>query len=104
MQKIEMKKWLRLSWLICATAIAVPLLHADNIPDLFLHDGVSLDGEWKTIIDPYESGFYDYRHAQRDLNDNPSRAETFYLDVKPNDPGERVEYDFRHFTFVKCPR
>ncbi len=92
--KIEMKKMFRLSLLVCTAALAVPLLHADNIPDLFLHDGVSLDGEWKIIIDPYESGFYDYRHAQRDLNDNPSRAETFFLDVKPNDPGERVEYDF----------
>ena len=23
---------------------------------------VSLDGQWKTIIDPYESGYYDYRY------------------------------------------
>jgi hypothetical protein len=82
-----MKRWLRLSWLACAAVLAVPLLRADNIPDLFLHDGVSLDGEWKIIIDPYETGFYDYRYCQRDLNPNPSRAETFSLDVKPADPG-----------------
>jgi beta-glucuronidase len=69
-------------------------LHADNIPDLFLHRGISLNGEWKSIIDPYESGFYDYRHEERDLSANPSRSETFYLDAKPADPGERIEYDF----------
>ena len=98
-----MKRWLRLSWLACAAVLAVPLLRADNIPDLFLHDGVSLDGEWKIIIDPYETGFYDYRYCQRDLNPNPSRAETFYLDVKPADPGERVEYDFDKSPSLQVP-
>ena len=34
----------------------------ENIPDLYLHDGQSLNGEWKMIIDPYDSGFYDYRY------------------------------------------
>jgi beta-glucuronidase len=83
--------------------LAATLLHADNIPDLFLHDGTSLNGEWKSIIDPYETGFYDYRHEQRDLSANPSRAETFYLDVKPADPGERVEYDFDKSASLKVP-
>src|SRR5260370_34290180 len=98
-----MKHWLRFFWLIGATAFAVPSLRADNIPDLFLHDGISLNGEWKSIIDPYETGFYDYRHDQRDLNANPSRAETFYLDIKPNDPGERVEYDFDKSPSLNVP-
>ncbi len=89
-----MKIKLRLPWLGCVAALLAPLLHADNIPDLFLHDGISLNGDWKIIIDPYETGFYDYRREQRDLGSDPSRSETFYLDVKPADPAERVEYDF----------
>ena len=93
----------KLIWLGCVAALAVPLLHADNIPDLFLHDGVSLNGEWRSIIDPYETGFYDYRREQRDLGKNPSRAETFYLDVKPADPGERVEYDFDTSPVLNVP-
>ena len=72
-------------------------------PDLFLHDNMSLNGDWKTIIDPYETGFYDYRHEQRDLSANPSRSETFYLDVKPADPGERVEYDFDKSASLAVP-
>ena len=72
----------------------------ENIPDLYLHDGQSLNGEWKSIIDPYDSGFYDYRYTQRDLNKNPSRAETYYLDVKPADAGERVEYDFDTVSYT----
>ena len=93
----------KLIWLGCVAALAVPLLHADNIPDLLLHDGVSLNGEWRSIIDPYETGFYDYRREQRDLGKNPSRAETFYLDVKPADPGERVEYDFDTSPVLNVP-
>ena len=76
---------------------------AENIPDLLLQPGQSLNGEWKSIIDPYESGFYDYRYSQRDLDPNPSRAETFYLDVRPANPGERVEYDFDSSPSLNVP-
>jgi hypothetical protein len=76
---------------------------AEQIPDLFLHAGQSLDGEWRSILDPYETGFYDYRYSQRDRSRNPSRSETFYLDVKPADPGERVEYDFDQSPVLRVP-
>ena len=82
---------------------ALSSARAGNIPDLYLHDGLSLSGEWKSIIDPYETGFYDYRLDQRDLSDNPSRSETFFLDVKPSDPGERVEYDFDKSQSLMVP-
>jgi beta-glucuronidase len=98
-----MKKKLRLICLGCVAALAVPLLHAENIPDLFLHDGLSLNGEWKMIIDPYESGFYDYRHDEHDLKSDPSRAEAFFLDVKPDSPGERVEYDYDTAATLNVP-
>ena len=99
-----MKLRLLLNGFVCVAAIvgAVPL-RADNIPDLFLHAGTSLNGEWKSIIDPYESGFYDYRREERDLSADPARSETFYLDVKPADPGERVEYDFDSSPSLEVP-
>src|SRR5690606_27026464 len=78
-------------------------LFAENIPDLFLHPAQSLDGEWRIIIDPYESGFYDYRWTQRDKSSNPSRAEAFYLDVKPAISSERVEYDFDTSPTLEVP-
>lgn len=80
-----------------------PTLWAENIPDLYLYDGVSLNGEWRSIMDPYETGFYDYRLAQRDLDEKPSRSETFYLDVKPENPSERVEYDFDTSPILRVP-
>jgi len=82
---------------------AQPSARAENIPDLYLHGGQSLDGEWKTIIDPYDSGFYDYRYSERDLSKNPSRAETFYLDVQPTNGTERVEYDFDTSPTLNVP-
>ena len=91
---MESKLKLQTVWLGCVAALAVPLLHADNVPDLFLHDGVSLDGEWRSIIDPYETGYYNYRREAHDAANEPSRAEAFFLDAKPADPGERIEYDF----------
>ena len=27
---------------------------------------ISLDGEWQTIVDPYESGYYNYRYQPGD--------------------------------------
>ena len=48
-----MKSNLRLFWLGCVVLLTVLRLRADNIPDLFLHDGVSLNGEWKSVTDPY---------------------------------------------------
>jgi beta-glucuronidase len=84
------------------TAAVLPLA-ARNIPDIFLHKSQSLGGDWQTIIDPYESGFYDYRHTQRDTSDNPSRSEAFFLDAKPADPAERIEYDFDKSPALKVP-
>ena len=42
---------------------------AEHIPDLYLHPSQPLDGDWNTIVDPYESGFYDYRWNQRDQSE-----------------------------------
>ena len=87
---------------ILALALLAPA-RADNLPDLYLHASQPLDGAWQSIIDPYDSGFYDYRYSERDLGKNPSRAETFYLDVKPADVGERVEYDFDTSPTLNVP-
>jgi len=77
--------------LLCAGSAS---LRAEILPDLLLHEDQSLDGPWQIIIDPYESGFYDYRYNQRDNSPNPNRSETYYLDAKPANPSDRVEYDF----------
>src|SRR3954454_11368104 len=47
---------------------------------------VSLDGQWKVIVDPYETGYYDYRYE-------PS-ANGYFKDQKPKSPSDLIEYDF----------
>jgi beta-glucuronidase len=46
----------------------------------------SLDGHWRTIVDPFERGYYDYRYQPR--------GDGFFLDRRPRDETERVEYSF----------
>ncbi|HEV7398270.1 MAG TPA: glycoside hydrolase family 2 TIM barrel-domain containing protein [Pyrinomonadaceae bacterium] len=47
---------------------------------------VGLDGQWQTIIDPYETGYYDYRYL-------PS-ANGYFKDAKPKTKSDLIEYDF----------
>src|SRR5215204_3313725 len=56
---------------------------------------VSLDGEWKMIVDPYESGFYDYRYR-------PS-ANGYFKNAKPKTKSELIEYDFDKSPSLKVP-
>ncbi|MFK7758413.1 MAG: glycoside hydrolase family 2 protein [Phycisphaerales bacterium] len=80
-----------------------PLASSKIIPDLYLHDAKILTGPWNTIIDPYETGFYDYRWRQRDLSEYQARSETFYLDVQPADLTERIEYNFDESPMLEVP-
>ena len=46
----------------------------------------SLDGAWRTIVDAFEKGYYDYRYQPR--------ADGYFLDRKPQNETERIEYSF----------
>jgi beta-glucuronidase len=46
----------------------------------------SLNGKWRTIVDPYENGYYDFRMEMS--------REGYFLNLKPKDKNDRVEYDF----------
>lgn len=56
---------------------------------------VNLDGQWQTIVDPYESGFYDYRYQ-------PSQN-GFFKNAKPKTKSELIEYDFDNSGLLKVP-
>jgi beta-glucuronidase len=70
--------------LLGATALAAepaPLLH--NVSG---RQTTSLDGNWQTIIDPYENGYYDYRYQE-----SPNG---YFKNAKPKSPADLIEYDF----------
>lgn len=62
---------------------------------------VSLNGRWSYIIDPYETGYYDYRRMPFDAS--ASGKGGFYDDRKPKDKTEWAEYSFDLAPTLKIP-
>lgn len=56
---------------------------------------VSLDGKWRTIVDPYENGYYDYR--LQPSNDG------YFRNAKPKDKSQLIEYDFDSSATLDVP-
>jgi beta-glucuronidase len=65
------------------------IINVDNRKSL------SLNGQWKFIIDMYETGYYDYRYQ-------PSQY-GFFTNQKPQNKSERVEYDFDKSQSINVP-
>jgi len=61
----------------------------------------NLDGRWNYIIDPYETGYYDYRRQPYDQS--PPGSGGFFEDKKQTDKGQLIEYDFDHSPTLKVP-
>jgi beta-glucuronidase len=53
---------------------------------------LSLNGRWNYIIDPYEMGYYDYRHEPFDKSATGKGG--FYDARNPTDKTELIEYNF----------
>lgn len=65
------------------------------IANVFGRKHQSLNGQWHTIVDPYENGYYDYRYEPLT---NP-----YGLNQKPQSVGDRIEYDFDQSPTLKVP-
>jgi len=84
--------------LVLSMLAFVPSMRAQQIGLIANPDGrktISLDGQWQAIIDPYESGFYDYRYQ-------PS-ANGFFKNAKPKTKSDLIEYDFDNSASLKVP-
>lgn len=69
-------------------------LAADPQPfQTYTRSGVSLNGDWKIIIDPYENGYYNYRYEPFDQMENPPRS-AYFRDAQPRHSAELIEYNF----------
>ena len=62
----------------------------------------SLNGDWKYIIDPYENGYYNYRYQPFDQQKQPWSS-AFFLNSKPKDSTDLIEYDFDLMDELKVP-
>lgn len=62
----------------------------------------SLNGPWNYIIDPYETGYYNYRGQAYDQHNEKSPS-AFYNDYHAKDKSELVEYDFDKSPTLTVP-
>lgn len=70
--------------------------------NVYNRESLSLNGDWNYIVDPYENGFYNYRYDAFDQMENPSKS-AFFLNAKPIDKSELVEYDFDLSDVLNVP-
>lgn len=63
--------------------------------------GLDLNGKWNVIVDPYDTGYFDYRHEPYDAAPNPKGG--FFLDRKPADKSELLEYNFDESPTLDVP-
>lgn len=89
-----MKKLLHLVSL-CVFVTSIQAQQTGLIQNIDGRKTLSLDGPWQAIIDPYESGFYDYRYQ-------PS-ANGFFKNAKPKTKSDLIEYDFDKSGTLKVP-
>lgn len=95
----------RMRFFICLMILCgihlVAYCQSPLIQNIYSRSHLSLNGRWNYIIDPYEMGYYDYRHMPFD--ESASGKGGFYDDRKPKDKTEWVEYDFDLSPALKIP-
>ena len=60
-----------------------------------------MNGEWRVIVDPYENGYYNYRRQPFEAAAKPTGG--YFLDRKPADKSELIEYDFDSSPTLRVP-
>jgi beta-glucuronidase len=81
--------------------LAAPLHATTTLANVYARTHVSLNGQWHYIVDPYENGFYDYRHEPFDAAPEPTGG--FFLDRTPRDKTDLVEYNFDQSQTLAVP-
>src|SRR5271157_5891977 len=71
---------------VLAIGVPVEAQSPSRIVNVEARRTTSLNGKWRAIVDPYENGYYDFRLQ-------PSK-DGYFLDAKPKDKSDLVEYDF----------
>lgn len=97
---------LALAWQLPASAQASAAPQAAPakeplLQNIYARSYQSLNGRWNYIIDPYEMGYYDYRHEPFDASKTGKGG--FYEDLSARDKDHVVEYNFDLSPTLKVP-
>ncbi len=80
---------------LCLSLTALQAQQAPNIQNIPNRDITKLDGNWKSIVDPFENGYYNYRLKPYD--------EGYAQDHTYSDKRELQEYDFETSQELHVP-
>ncbi|MBC7888229.1 MAG: beta galactosidase jelly roll domain-containing protein [Ferruginibacter sp.] len=67
-----------------------------NVPN---RTTISLNGKWQYIVDPYETGFYNYRWKERNENDR----EAYWNSEVPENKTDRKEHGYTNKNVLNVP-
>lgn len=85
--------------LLCTNASI--FAQSSTIQNVQGRNNLSLNGRWNYIVDPYENGYYDYRHTPYDQS--ASGKGGFFDDKKQENKSELIEYNFDLSPTLKVP-
>lgn len=76
-------------------------IHAQSnlLTDMPNRNTISLDGKWQYIIDPYETGFYDYRY--KEMKENSPSA--YWNSDKPRNKSDLKEFGYNDKYSLRVP-
>jgi beta-glucuronidase len=97
---LKLKSWVVTVFLLF-TSCTLLFAQQSLIQNIQSRKLLSLNGKWNYIVDPYENGFYDYRHEPFDQS--ASKTGGFFDDRLPKDKSELLEYDFDHSPAMNVP-
>jgi beta-glucuronidase len=92
-------KSIRLILIILAVTHLTGISQTPLITDIGAREATSLNGKWQYIIDPYGTGFYDYRYQERKENDR----EAYWTSDEPLDKTDRNEHKFTDKYTLNVP-
>ena len=86
--------------LLPSPALAVP--GALPMTNPYARSVQNLDGKWNVIVDPYDTGYYNYRREPYDATVPATGG--YFLDRTPRDKTELLEYSFDRSPTLWVPR
>ena len=87
--------------LLAVVAISAASARSEvTLADVFARQTTSLNGKWNVIVDPYDTGYFDYRRQPYDANGKITGG--YALD-KQAKGGELVEYNFDTSPTLNVP-
>ncbi len=97
-QSVTLQKWHFIIALLLISSVQ-SFSQDEIIGNVNARISYSLNGKWQYIIDPYETGFYDYRFKERNINDR----EAYWSTDIPSGKLERKEHQYNDKYVLNVP-